>query len=103
MNISDYRLRNEPRKLLKTKQRGFYVRKNPIRPKNMKLQDEPNPKNGHLRPRPEPRNPPNTNCFASTTPLFRYTQTVAGLLTDLYQLTMAAGYFEAAKTREIAT
>ena len=26
-----------------------------------------------------------------------------GLLTDLYQLTMAAGYFEAGKTREIAT
>ena len=28
---------------------------------------------------------------------------VTGLLTDLYQLTMAAGYFEAGKTREIAS
>jgi nicotinate phosphoribosyltransferase len=28
---------------------------------------------------------------------------VGGLLTDLYQLTMAAGYFEAGKTNEIAT
>jgi nicotinate phosphoribosyltransferase len=28
---------------------------------------------------------------------------VAGLLTDLYQLTMAAGYFEAGKTKETAT
>ena len=28
---------------------------------------------------------------------------MAGLLTDLYQLTMAAGYFEAGKTKEIGT
>ena len=28
---------------------------------------------------------------------------MTGLLTDLYQLTMAAGYFEAGKSREIAT
>ena len=34
---------------------------------------------------------------------FRYTQSVGALLTDLYQLTMAAGYFEAGKTREMAT
>ncbi len=33
----------------------------------------------------------------------RYTQTVGGLLTDLYQLTMAAGYFESGKSGEIAT
>src|SRR5437016_1560121 len=32
MNMSEYRLRNEHRKLLKTKQREFYVRKNPIPP-----------------------------------------------------------------------
>jgi nicotinate phosphoribosyltransferase len=28
---------------------------------------------------------------------------MTGLLTDLYQLTMAAGYFEAGKTKESAT
>src|SRR5579864_365071 len=33
----------------------------------------------------------------------RYTQTVGGLLTDLYQLTMAAGYCAAGKSKEIAT
>ncbi len=35
--------------------------------------------------------------------VFRYTQTVGGLLTDLYQLTMAAGYFDNGKAGEIAT
>jgi nicotinic acid phosphoribosyltransferase len=33
----------------------------------------------------------------------RYTQTVGGLLTDLYQLTMAAGYCAAGKSSEVAT